>query len=145
MKEFKFRLESYLKLKVYEEKNAWSEVLKQQGRVYQIEESIHNINRAMSEGREKLAQDSSVSQLVEESINALNVKLKMLYQEKIAEEKTLDILLKKHMEKKKEAKIIENLKNKKKADFTKEKSKKDQNNLEEIARTLRLTKDGSHE
>lgn len=138
MRAFKFRLESYFKLKVHEEKNAWREVLKQQGRVYQIEESIHTISSAIADARTQLSQGHHIGTavLVEESTRALQVKLQMLQKEKSIEEKTLEVLRQKYMEKKKDSKIMENLKNKKKSDFLTEKAKRDQKNLEEISRVM---------
>jgi len=140
MRSFKFRLESYFKLKVHEEKSAWKEVLKQQGRVYQIEESIHNIQSAITSAREQLSRGHHIGTalLVEESIRGLMTKVQILEKEKAVEGKTLDILRQKYFEKKKDSKILENLKDKKRSDFLAEKRKKDQNLIEEISRMLQV-------
>jgi len=143
MGRFKFRLDSYLNLKVHEEKSAWNEVLKQQGRVSEIEDYIHTINEAMSAARADLSvsggngdYSAGKAVLVEESLSALTVKLQFLFSEKAKEEKILEVLKLKYFEKKKDAKIIENLKDRKKAEFVKERSKEEDKKNEEIARTM---------
>lgn len=140
---FKFRLESYLKLKTHEEKSAWNEVLKQQGRVSKIQEAIDTINEAMSaaragltEGGNKKSYSFGEAQIVEESLSAQSARLKQYFKEKANEERTLEILKQKYFEKKRDAKTIENLKDRKKTEFNKEESKLDEKNLEEIARTM---------
>lgn len=145
---FKFRLDSYLKLKVHEEKSAWNEVLKQQGRVSDIEDSIHTINEAMSAARADLSASGGVGKhsagkadLVEESLSALTVKLKILFNEKAKQEKLLEVLKQKYFEKKKDAKIIENLKERKRVEYTKEYAKQEDKNNEEIARTMAQSKE----
>ncbi|MCC6137124.1 MAG: hypothetical protein IT287_00705 [Bdellovibrionaceae bacterium] len=149
---FKFRLESYFKLKAHEEKNAWNEVLKQQGRVSQIEDYIHTIKEAMTAARAGLSASGSKTeyslgqaQITEESLSAMTIKVKHLQREKMAEEKTLELLKQKYFEKKKDAKIMENLKERKKAEFVKEQSKKEDNNNEEIARTMAQARKRTHE
>lgn len=145
---FKFRLESYFKLKVHEEKSAWNEVLKQQARVSDIEDSIHTINEAMSAARADLSVSGGTGKfsagkadIVEESLSALTVKLRFLFNEKAKEEKKLEVLQQKYFEKKKDAKIIENLKDRKKAEFLKERSKEEDKKNEEIARTMAQAKE----
>lgn len=140
---FKFRLDSYLKLKTHEEKSAWNEVLKQQGRVSEIQEAIDTINEAMTAARAALSDGGSKkeysfgeAQIVEESLSAQSVKLKYLFREKANEERTLEILKQKYFEKKRDAKTIENLKDRKKAEYVKETSKLEDKTLEENARTI---------
>lgn len=149
---FKFRLESYYKLKVHEEKSAWNEVLKQQGRVSQIQKAVDTIQEAMSAARAGLSESGGKKQhspgealIVEESLSALSVKVKHLLREKANEEKTLEILKIKYSEKKRDAKILENLKDRKLTEFNKEQAKTDDKNLEEIARLMTQARKLTHE
>ena len=148
MRAFKFRLDSYLKLKVHEEKSAWNEVLKQQGRVSQLEEYIHTINEAMSAARADLSGSGvnekysiGKAEIVAESLSALTVKLSHIFSEKAKEEKVLESLRQKYFEKKKEAKTIENLKDRRKAEYVKEQSKFEDKKNEEIAQTMARSKE----
>lgn len=147
MKAFRFKLESYYNLKLHEEKNAWSEVLKQQSRVYQLEAAIDTIVRAIGGARTELSlgHNLSTAQIVEESIGGLSAKLRVLIKDKSIEEKTLEVLKQKFIEKKRDAKILDNLKDRKKAEFREKKSKQDQKDLEEIARTLMQSRDEKNE
>lgn len=152
MAAFKFRLESYFKLKTHEEKTAWNEVLKQQGRVSLLEESIHTIIEAMSAARAGLSASGSKTdfstgqaQITEESLSAMTIKVKRLQQEKMAEERTLELLKNKYFEKKRDAKIIENLKERKKTEYVKEQSKIEDKDNEEIARTMAQARKRTHE
>ena len=149
---FKFRLDSYLKLKQHEEKSAWNEVLKQQGRVSLIQDSIDTVDSAMTAAREALSglggehvYSFGQAQIIEESLSAQSVKLQSLFREKANEERTLEILKQKYFEKKRDAKIIENLKDRKKAEFDKGQSKLEDKNNEEIARTMMQTRKKLHE
>lgn len=149
---FKFRLESYFKLKVHEEKSAWNEVLKQQGRVSKLQEAIDTIKEAMGAARAGLSESGSnkvfragEASIVEESLSGLTVKIQNLLKEKSGEERTLEMLKQKYAEKKRDAKILENLKDRKLAEYSKEQAKLDDRNIEEIARMMTQARKLNHE
>lgn len=152
MRAFKFRLDSYLKLKEHEEKTAWNEVLKQQSRVLKIEKQMDNINEAISNGRQMLSAvgvevqyNMGAAQVAEESIHALSIKMDILNKERELELKTLETLKQKFFEKKKDAKTMNNLKERKKADFKIKHSKDEQIKIEEMTSKMLLSRKRNNE
>jgi flagellar export protein FliJ len=140
---FKFRLAAYHKLKQYEEKSSWNEVLKQEGLVSNLTQQIDTIKTTVAELREKLSQIGVPggtkiidAETLNESIHAFLVRTERIRREKVAEEKTLEVLKQKYFEKKKEAKIIDNLKDRKMAEHKKVEAKKDDKKTDDIVSML---------
>lgn len=130
MKKFNFRLNGYLRIKEFEEKNAWNEVLKQEARIQNLKNKIDNLNMTILQSRERMNQvgreqgtDAAHLQMVEESITGMKAHIETLAQEHARESKTLEKLVLKHREIKKESKIITNFKERKKSDYDKERDK----------------------
>lgn len=136
MKKFDFRLKGFLRIKEFEERNAWNEVLKQEGRVNAIQNRITTLATGIHDSRQQLsapnigADAAGRWQLAEESIRGMNAQIEVLQKEYALEAKTLERLLYRHREAKKEAKIISNYKDRKKSEFEDLKAKQ-----EEIQRT----------
>jgi flagellar export protein FliJ len=117
MKKHKFRMDSFLKIKEFEEKNAWSEFLRQESRVLAIKKQINDLKEQQSMARKKISQvglkngpELSEVSWTNESLSATKQKIEVFYLSLANEEKTLERLRLKHVEAKKELKIIEKLK-----------------------------------
>lgn len=130
MKKFNFRLTGYLRIKEFEEKTAWNEVLKQEARTSQIKNKIDNLIMSIHTNREGLTQtgggetpDVARWQLINESITGMNAQIGLLQQEYAVEAKILERLVNKHRDLKRESKVIENYKDRKRVEFKEEKQK----------------------
>ena len=137
MKKFNFRLAGYQRIKAFEEKNAWNEVLKQEARVLKIKQAMDNLEMDIRKGREDMSRvgENSVPRwhLAEEAIGGLTARIQQLQQEYNAEMRLLEKLVIKHREAKKEAKIIENYEDRKRAEFKEDKAKHDEIQRNETA------------
>lgn len=117
MKKHKFRMDSFLKIKEFEEKNAWSEFLRQESRVMTIKKQISDLQEQQSLARQKISQvglkngpDLSEVSWTNESLSATKHKIETIHLSLASEERVLERLRLKHVEAKKELKIIEKLK-----------------------------------
>jgi flagellar export protein FliJ len=140
MKKHRFRLDSYLKIKEFEEKLSWSEVLTQMGRVSAIVQKINHLKEQQKNIRKKtslIGQDQGPQiyelSLAGESIEGTKVKIESLMLELRNEERILERLRLKHVESKKELKTIEKVKENDFKAFKIEKDKKDLKTTSEIA------------
>ncbi len=135
MKKFNFRLSGFLRIKEFEEKNAWNEVLQQENRVSSIKSRMNTLHESIHENRTRLSQSQASQnpmaqwQWAEESIEGQKAQIAILEKEYQLELKTLEKLVARHREINKEAKIISNYKDRKKEEFIEDKSK-----LEELQR-----------
>lgn len=137
MKKFNFRLDSFLKIKQFEEKIAWNEVLKQEGRVSIIQEQIDTTHMSIQAAREEMSRVGDhhsihTAQLNQMSIEGLSFKLKDLQFSLKKEIALLHKLKERHFEFKKEAKSLETYKENKKNDYKQEIKKKDILRLSEV-------------
>jgi len=133
VKKFNFRLAGYLRIKEFEEKNAWNEVLKQEARTSVLQNKIDNLNMRIRESREAASRAGQASgataaetHLLAESIIAMGAQVVALQSDLEVEMKILEKLVAKHRETKKDAKVINNFKDRKKNDFEKEKAKSEE-------------------
>jgi flagellar export protein FliJ len=126
MKKFNFRLGGYLRIKEFEEKNAWNEVLKQEKRTQSLKDKIDDLTMDIHNTRLATVDTSqAVPQwaLADEAIRGMTARITELQKEYAVEMKTLEKLVLKHRETKKEAKIVNNYKDRKKNEFEEEKNK----------------------
>jgi flagellar export protein FliJ len=152
LKKYQFRLESYLKIKEFEEKNSWSEVLAQEARVASIQSQMDQLEFQRGQIRFKL---SLIGQqrgpglyeidLGEESLNATKKRLENLAIDLEKEKKLLERLKIKHAEAKKELKTIEKLKEREKIEYKSLKEKMDSKNITEIAGQMYLRRKAQNE
>ncbi len=152
MKKHQFRLENYLKIKSYEEKNCWNDVLQQQARVEKIEEKIIMLTEQTHLTKAKISTLKSGSSLFvptvawsEESVGATKELIKQLTVELEKEFKTLDKLKQKHVEAKKELKTVEKLKEQSKVQYKENVLKDDAKKMSEIAQQTFLRNRGHDE
>ncbi|MBY0385190.1 flagellar FliJ family protein [bacterium] len=143
MKKHQFRLESYLKIKQFEEKNSWNEVLQQSARVNYLENQIDDLFKQQSLARKKASlvgfkKESAVHEfmLVDESIAGTQARIEELQKSLFKEKKTLEILKNKHIESKKELKTIEKLKENDIVKFKIKKEKIEAKRNDEIAQQM---------
>jgi flagellar export protein FliJ len=143
MKAFKFRLENYLKIKEFEEKNSLNEVLKQEGVLLEVRMKIERIMDIMHASREEknlLGRDPSVDSakvdLINESLIGLNARMNIFRREYQVQATLLEKLKVAHAEKRKDAKIIEKLKDRKKKEFNVARDKVEQKQTNEVAGNL---------
>lgn len=148
MKPFQFRLKNFLKIKEFEEKNSWNEVLKQESRAFNIKNKIDNLNMTMQKSREERDQiginpmmDQAHATLINESLTALEARGEALHKEYLVELKTLEKLKEIHSEKRKEAKILDKFKDRKKAEYKVDREKVEQKQSNEIAGNLYTRRD----
>ena len=148
MKAFQFRLKNYLKIKEFEEKNSWNEVLKQESRALNLKNKIDNLYITMQKSRAERDQiginpnvDQMRASLINESLQGLDARVKALHQEYQVELKLLEKLKDIHSEKRKEAKVIDKLQERKKKEFKVEREKIEQKNSNEIAGNLFARRD----
>jgi flagellar export protein FliJ len=140
MKKHTFRMESYLRIKEFEEKLSWSEVLTQMGRVNSVTQKIITLKDQQKNIRKKTSMFglNEGPQLYElslagESIIGTSARIESLTLELRNEEKILERLRVKHVEAKKELKTIEKIKENDKARFKQHKEKMDLKTTSEIA------------
>lgn len=140
MKKHRFRMESYLKIKEFEEKLSWTEVLSQMNRVTVIVQKINQLKNQQKTIRKNISMigQNHGPQLYElslagESIEGTKVKIESLLLEQRNEEKILERLRLKHLESKKDLKTIEKLKENDSREFKIERDKKDLKTTSEIA------------
>jgi flagellar biosynthesis chaperone FliJ len=140
MKAFKFRLENYLKIKEFEEKNSWNEVLKQEARVALVKKKIEEMWTTMQRSREEknlLGSDPKVNQakveLINDSLIGLEARMVSYRREYQVEMKLLEKMMEVHAEKRKDAKIIDKFKGRKKQEFKVGRDKAEQKQINEIA------------
>jgi len=139
MKKFNFRLSGFLRIKEFEEKNAWNEVLQQEARLNALRKRLDTLSTGIHESRRQLSDpDMGASaagrwQVAEESIRGMTAQTKVLENEYALEMKTLEKLVHRHREIKKEARILENYKERKHHDFVEEKAKADEIQRNEFA------------
>lgn len=143
MKKHQFRLEAYLKIKQFEEKNSWNEVLQQMARVNSIEDKIESLSKQQSIVRKNvsmigLKKQSVVHEflLADESITGTQARIEDLKKSLVKEKKTLEILRNKHIESKKELKTIEKLKENDLLKFKIKKEKIENKRTDEIAQQM---------
>ncbi len=117
MKKHKFRMDSFLKIREFEEKTAWSEFLRQESRVQAIKKQISDLNDQQSSARQKISQvglksgpELSEVALNNESLLATKQRIEVISLSLNNEERILEKLRLKHLEAKKELKTIEKLK-----------------------------------
>ena len=152
MKKYSFRLESYLKIKTYEEKICWRDVLNQDAKVISIQNRIHSLNEQNSANKQNISEltadtSSFVSEAAwgNESIIATKELIKQLTVDLEKESKTLDKLRLKHLEAKRELKVIEKLKEQSLSQHKEKVSKDDRNKMAEIAQQTFLRGRGQNE
>lgn len=140
MMKHRFRMESYLKIKEFEEKISWTEVLAQMNRVTAIVQKITQLKNQQKAIRKNISMigQNQGPQLYElslagESIEGTKVKIESLLLEQRNEEKILERLRLKHVEAKKELKTIEKLKENDLKNFKIDRDKKDLKTTSEIA------------
>lgn len=133
-------MESYLKIKEFEEKISWSEVLIQMGRVNFILQKITELKERQKSIRQKASlvgqnQGPEVYELAlaGESLEGTKARIESLMLELRNEERILERLRLKHIESKKELKTIEKLKENDLKNFKIEKDKKELKMTSEIA------------
>lgn len=143
MKKNQFRLQSFLRIKEFEEKNAWSEVLRQEGRINLIVQEINQLKDLQQATRKKssrigLDQGPQLYELTlaDESISGTNVRIDLLKVDQAREEKVLEKLRLKHIEAKKELKTIEKLKEKSTQEFKTTRDKFEAKQTNEIAQQM---------
>jgi flagellar biosynthesis chaperone FliJ len=151
VKSFKFRLAGYLKIKEFEEKNAWNEVIKQETRVTAVKTKIEALITKMEERKAERSQvglNPAITQvsadLISQSLEALDVRLKGMIKEYQAEMMVLEKLRDQHNEKKKEAKIIDKYQDRKKKDFKVQLDKLEQKQTNESAANLYIRREKKH-
>ncbi len=140
MKKHQFRMESYLKIKEFEEKMSWSEVLIQMGRVNALMQRITKLKDQQKSIRQKtsLIGQNQGPQIYElslagESLEGTKAKIESLLLELRNEERILERLRLKHVEAKKELKSIEKLKENNLKDYKILRDKKDLKITAEVA------------
>lgn len=145
MKKHQFRLQNYLKIKEFDEKISWTDVLKQEARIHEIQDQIHRIVESQKNSHKKSTQIGlrAGPQLYEldltlESIAGLDVRLRALQTTLAQEEKILERLKQKHIEAKKELKIVEKLKANDEEKFKIFKNKQDEKRTNEVAQQVYL-------
>lgn len=145
MKKNSFRLQTFLRIKEFEEKNAWSEVLRQEAQVHLIVQEISNLKNQQKIARKNSSTVGLVNgaqlyelNLAHESIIGTDVKIEHLKVEQAREEKILDKLRAKHIESKKELKTIEKLKEKNSLEFKVARDKYEAKQTNEIAQQMHL-------
>ncbi len=133
-------MESYLKIKEFEEKISWSEVLTQMGRVNSIVQKITELKERQKSIRQKTSrvgqnQGPEIYELslAGESLEGTKARIESLILELRNEERILERLRLKHVESKKELKTIEKLKENELKNFKIEKDKKELKTTSEIA------------
>ena len=143
MKKNNFRLQSFLRIKEFEEKNAWSEVLRQEARIHLIAQEISRLINQQKMTRKNsstvgLAHGAQLYELnlANESILGTDVKIENLKLEQAREENILDRLRAKHIEAKKELKTIEKLKEKNTFEFKNLRDKYEAKQTNEIAQQM---------
>ena len=143
MKKYQFRLEAYLKIKQFEEKNSWNEVLQQMARVNSIEERIESLNQQQSLVRKNISKvglkKASVVHeflLADESISGTQARIEDLKKSLLKEKKLLEILKNKHIESKKELKTFEKLKENDVSRFKIKKDKMENKRTDELAQQM---------
>jgi flagellar protein FliJ len=143
MKAFKFRLENYLKIREFEEKNSLNEVLRQEGRLLEVRSKIEHLMDIMHSSREEknlLGRDARVDsakvELINDSLVGLNARMNVFRREYQVEATQLEKLKAVHAEKRKDAKIIEKLKERKKKEFNVARDKVEQKQTNEAASNL---------
>lgn len=140
MKKFNFRLDSFLKIKQFEEKIAWNEVLKQEERVSKITHQIDTIHMQIKNAREIVSRTGGhqegdsivVADLHQQGIEALGWRIQDL---QVMLKKEISLLQKvrdRHSEIKKETKSLESYKDKQKQEHKKENNKADVLRLSEV-------------
>ncbi|MBY0314229.1 MAG: hypothetical protein K2Q26_01830 [Bdellovibrionales bacterium] len=140
MKKFNYRLDSFLKIKQFEEKIAWNEVLKQEGRILLLREQIDTIHRQIQVSRDTVSRTGTgdgsfqvnTANLLHMGIEGLGFRVKEIEAQLKKEMSILQKLKDRHAEMKKEAKTLETHKDKKKAAYKKEVGKKDILRLSEV-------------
>ncbi len=140
MKKHRFRMESYLKIKEFEEKLSWTEVLAQMNRVTTIVQKITQLKNQQKTIRKNISMigQNQGPQIYElslagESIEGTKVKIESLLLEQRNEEKILERLRLKHIESKKDLKTIEKLKENDLRNFKIDRDKKDLKTTSELA------------
>ncbi len=140
MKRHRFRMESYLKIKEFEEKLSWTEVHAQMNRVTVIVQKILQLKNQQKMIRKNISMigQSQGPQIYElslagESIEGTKVKIESLLLEQKNEEKILERLRLKHIEAKKDLKTIEKLKENDLKSFKIDRDKKDLKITSELA------------
>ncbi len=140
MKKHHFRMESYLKIKEFEEKLSWTEVLSQMNRVTVIVQKITQLKNQQKTIRKNISMigQNQGPQIYElslagESIEGTKVRIESLLLEQRNEEKILERLRLKHLESKKDLKTIEKLKENDLRNFKIDRDKKDLKITSEIA------------
>jgi flagellar export protein FliJ len=133
-------MESYLKIKEFEEKISWTEVLSQMSRVAAIVQKITQLKNQQKTARKNISMigQNQGPQIYElslagESIEGTKVKIESLLLEQRNEEKILERLRLKHVEAKKELKTIEKLKENDLKNFKIDRDKKDLKTTSEVA------------
>lgn len=140
MKKFNYRLDSYLKIKQFEEKIAWNEVLKQEGRIHLLQQQIDTIHMQIQNSRETVSRTGTgdgsfqvnTANLHQMGIEGLDYRVKEIKTALVKELVLLQRLKDRHAEMKKEAKTLETHKDKQKAVHRKEVGKKDVLHLSEV-------------
>lgn len=151
MARFKFRLDSFLNLKEHEEKTAWNEVLKQQGLVSNLTNQIDTIICTIKNMRKRMSQVGQVGATIEEAenlhtgIEAFQIKLEDLKMQRINEEKVLDKLKHIHIEKKRDAKILDNLRSRKQDEYKKDQTKKKELKADDVVNMMLQKRAKNHE
>ncbi len=140
MKKHRFRMESYLKIKEFEEKLSWTEVLSQMNRVTVIVQKIIHLKNQQKTIRKNISMigQNQGPQIYElslagESIEGTKVRIESLLLEQKNEEKILERLRLKHIEAKKDLKTIEKLKENDLKSFKIDRDKKDLKITSELA------------
>jgi flagellar export protein FliJ len=133
-------MESYLRIKEFEEKLSWTEVLSQMNRVAVVVQKISQLKTQQKTIRKNISMigQKQGPQLYElslagESIEGTKVKIESLLLEQRNEEKILERLRLKHLESKKDLKTIEKLKENELKEFKIERDKIDLKTTSEIA------------
>ena len=152
MKKHFFRLENYLKIKIFEEKNCLSSVLQQQSRVDILERRLQSLEAQMRETKEDLSRPSQETYLFapkvawgEESLRATKEVIIQLKEALAKELRILEKLKAKHLEARKDVKVIEKLKEQSKTNFKEKLNKEDSKKMSEIAQQTYLRGRGQNE
>lgn len=140
MKKFNYRLDSFLKIKQFEEKIAWNEVLKQEGRILLLREQIDTIHTQIQVSRDTVSRTGTgegsfqvnTANLLQMGIEGLGFRVKEIETQLKKEMAILQKLKDRHAEMKKDAKTLETHKDKQKAAYKKEVGKKDVLRLSEV-------------
>jgi flagellar export protein FliJ len=145
LKKYQFRLASYLKIKEFEEKNSWSEVLIQEARVSSIQNKIDELTIQRGQIRKnisRLGQSNGPGlhevDLSEESLAGTQKRLEIYILDLEKENKLLEKLKAKHTEAKKELKTIEKLKEREFQEYKSFKEKNDAKITTEIAAQMHV-------